>query len=1082
MKKLTRVRLINWHRFYDVTVDIGDSALISGENGAGKSTFLDAIQFVVTCSASHFNKAAHENGKRKLTGYVRCKTGREDRPYERTGEVTSHIALEFYEESKKRYFIVGAVIDSATEGQETVVRYLMDNVMLEDSMFKSGKRPRNIADFRTYNNKKIKMFAKTQIEGRRMIKQRFGRIEDKFFQLIPKALAFKPIDDIKDFVYSYVLDEKEVNIDSLRENVRSYQDLECLLDGVRRRIEKLTEIQEHYMIVDACIRYDRMYEYFLAQADLDMAKQNIEELKSQIKNESYRFEELKAQRDSMSREFDNKDEIRTALQAELQSDSDYQAIEKQETHKKILEEKRDSQLQEREALIVSGKKALMLADRLGQISDVDECVIRYGDMLRQLKSIEDVAAGLELVDSAIAFKKNMKNRFHKRIIELETEIKTIEEKKIELNNVIENLKKHRFAYPHSVELLKSHIEQDFIKMGRTAQPRVLCELLEITDERWRNAVEGYMNTQRFYLIVEPENFDIALGTYEKMRREKKAYGVGLINTAKLDEYSEAPEGSLATVVTSKSMYAKKYINMILGKVHMCSRADELKHYPVSITPDCMRYQNHVASAIKPDIYQTPYIGKNALKVQYDQAVQKKQTLDEQLQEKKDRKKRLSEIDGWLDYDADMDVRYKLHVLSDIRRTDMEIEKCNVDLDVLKKNSTIIEKQIHADEIKKECDQLRNLIARKDKAIGACENQIENYNSQLLNKKEELSGSNTYISEIADRAGDDMPVWQAEYEKQMRDKTLEQFSNNFDRRRKANNTQKATAEDKMKNAMVEYKTAFDFGAAASLESYPEYALDKERLEKSELLSYEEKAAKARIAAEEEFREQFLSKLQENMKQAQGEFKELNKALKGITFSNERYEFVFSPSSSYGKYYDMIMDDFNIIQGESIFSGIFHETHKEVIDELFAKLALDQDNGAKTLEEFTDYRTYMDYDIRITHDDGNYSLYSKVCEEKSGGETQTPFYVTVAASFVQMYSNNIGGEAVGLVMFDEAFNNMDDERIGAVLEFMNRLPLQIIIAAPPDKIQYIGPQMQETLLVMTDDRTSYVEEYRHAAGRK
>lgn len=34
---------------------------------------------------------------------------------------------------------------------------------------------------------------------------------------------------------------------------------------------------------------------------------------------------------------------------------------------------------------------------------------------------------------------------------------------------------------------------------------------------------------------------------------------------------------------------------------------------------------------------------------------------------------------------------------------------------------------------------------------------------------------------------------------------------------------------------------------------------------------------------------LSKLQENMKQAQGEFKELNKALKDITFSNERYEF-------------------------------------------------------------------------------------------------------------------------------------------------------------------------------------------------
>ena len=29
-------------------------------------------------------------------------------------------------------------------------------------------------------------------------------------------------------------------------------------------------------------------------------------------------------------------------------------------------------------------------------------------------------------------------------------------------------------------------------------------------------------------------------------------------------------------------------------------------------------------------------------------------------------------------------------------------------------------------------------------------------------------------------------------------------------------------------------------------------------------------------------------------------------------------------------------------------------------------------------------------------------------------------------------------------------------------MRRLPLQIIIAAPPDKIQYISPSVEETLL--------------------
>ena len=74
MKKLTRMKLINWHRFNNCTIEFGDSTLLSGENGAGKSTLLDAIQFVIICSTGYFNKAAHENGKRRLTGYIRCKT------------------------------------------------------------------------------------------------------------------------------------------------------------------------------------------------------------------------------------------------------------------------------------------------------------------------------------------------------------------------------------------------------------------------------------------------------------------------------------------------------------------------------------------------------------------------------------------------------------------------------------------------------------------------------------------------------------------------------------------------------------------------------------------------------------------------------------------------------------------------------------------------------------------------------------------------------------------------------------------------------------------------------------------------
>ena len=705
MKKLTRLKLINWHRFSDVTIDFGDSTLISGENGAGKSTLLDAIQFVVTCSTNHFNKAAHENGKRKLTGYIRCKTGRENHPYERTGEISAHVALEFYEESKEKYFVIGAVIDSATEGQETVVRYLMDNVMLEDEMFKIGNRPRTITEFRSFNNKNIKLFAKTNAEGKKMIKQRFGRIEDKFFQLIPKALAFKPIDDIKDFVYSYVLDEKEVNIDNLRENVRSYQELEKTLEGVKNRIEKLSEIECHHKAVVDCIQSDRMYEYFMAQSDLDLTKEQIGVLQDEIRRESYRLEQLNAKCSSMKKELENKEEVRTLLLAELNANSDFQTLEKQKKYLKELQEKEEIQYQEKKRLLESGKKAGQKVKRLLEIPDVDECMKQYDELLHRLKDTEDVVSAQELIDRAIAYKKHMSTKLQRKNLEIQSRLNEIAADLQETEQRISNLKQHRFSYPSAVELLMSRVEQELLKIGRTAKPRILCEMLEITDETWRNAVEGYLNTQRFYVLVEPEHFDIALGIYEKLRREKKAYGVGLINSGKLEEYDIAPAGSLATVVESKSIYAKRYVNMVLGKVHMCKRVDELKQYPVSITPNCMRYQNHVASAIRPEIYTTPFIGKNAFKVQYEQALQKKEDLNRQKIECKDRMTHMEVTLQWLEWDDDTDVKYRITIVSELKRTGLEIEKCETEIRNLQQNTTMIEKQIRADEMRKECEEL-----------------------------------------------------------------------------------------------------------------------------------------------------------------------------------------------------------------------------------------------------------------------------------------------------------------------------------------------------------------------------------------
>jgi uncharacterized protein YPO0396 len=62
-----------------------------------------------------------------------------------------------------------------------------------------------------------------------------------------------------------------------------------------------------------------------------------------------------------------------------------------------------------------------------------------------------------------------------------------------------------------------------------------------------------------------------------------------------------------------------------------------------------------------------------------------------------------------------------------------------------------------------------------------------------------------------------------------------------------------------------------------------------------------------------------------------------------------------------------------------------------------------------------------------------------------------------------------------MFDEAFNKMDDERIGKILQFYRDLKLQVIAAVPTEKIEAIMPYMERTNLVIRHGYSAFVREF-------
>lgn len=162
MKKLTKIRLINWHYLTNETINVHDHVLLTGPNASGKSTIMDAIMYVVTAGDTNFNMAANEKSKRDLRGYVKCKLGLDDKEYLRDGDVTGHIALEFHDEKLNSDFTVGVVIDAFGELMPVKTLFYKVDRPIEDDWFVSEQGMiystvvfrKNHPDFEFYLTKK----------------------------------------------------------------------------------------------------------------------------------------------------------------------------------------------------------------------------------------------------------------------------------------------------------------------------------------------------------------------------------------------------------------------------------------------------------------------------------------------------------------------------------------------------------------------------------------------------------------------------------------------------------------------------------------------------------------------------------------------------------------------------------------------------------------------------------------------------------------------------------------------------------------------------------------------------------------
>lgn len=1057
MKTLTKIRLINWHYFTDETIEVHGSVLFSGENASGKSTILDAIQLVLTTNSTRFNPAANEKSKRKLNGYVRCKTGEEGNTYVRsTGAVISYVALEFYEQSKDKYFVIGVKLDSPDVEAEVTKKWFTVEGPMDSLTFVVNGKPAMDKEF-TQNGKRVQF--ETQVSrAKENFKVRLGRLDNNFGEMIIKSMAFRPMDKVKDFINNFILPKNTIKTEVLQENIRSLKELQNLISEVKKQISQLHDILDKADEIEQKDYEIQVIDILIRIAKLEDLKQKIEDLEHVIISDQTVLENNRKRRDALEESLNSARNKEKELEYALSSNETGRIIEKLRESVQALK----LDLLKAEANVDDYKTQLShISEALDSIS-ADRAPI---NILRSLNhSAEVKSSELEKTRAElISFKKETDNANFR----LEVRINELNKQGSQLESKIGELKKNRFVYNENTVNLLRAINEEFAARRINSQARVFADLLEIELPEWQDAVEGYLNTQRFNIIVDPRYYDIASEVYDRLK--KKIHTVGLVNTGKLMKEEETDiSGTLADAVSSENRFARAYANYLLGRVVRCDSVLELKEHNIAITRSCMKYQGHVLSKISDSVYKDPYIGKAALKIQLQNAEKKLSELRSEivcLSEEKQKNEIIIACIERCNFERAASLITSQEEMHELKQRLSREEK---ELTEAENNPTFVELSLKliaagkaVETLQKERDTVKDSIIVKQTEIVSKQEQLQALGEQLQIAQSEID----MIIGSAHQAYD---AALARYQENARTKDSQTISENYQPRRQTLLNQKEKIKEAMIGLQARYKDG-DFGTG--MEVIGNYREDLNKLEKSDLVSYEDKLAANQRDCEIEFRESFLAKLRENIERAEMIFSQLNRSLKGIYYGDDSYKFELSANKQKQSLYDMITSDVNVA-GENLFSSSFEEKYHEEMEDLFAKLTDENLSDTKTIDELTDYRSYLDYDIQVISKEGRIQKFSKTYAEKSGGETQTPYYVAIAASFAQMYS---GRETARIIMLDEAFNNMDEDRISSMMQFLKSQNFQVILAAPPVRMEIIGEYVDSIYLTIRQGTTSIVEEY-------
>ena len=1060
-KDLQKILLVNWSRFTAETIKVSNSVLITGVNGTGKSTVLDAVSYAVSGNRD-FNSAAQDRD-RSVRSYVRGDTKSSGaRRFLRSGAVVSYIALEFWSAQENAHFVAGVCVESKDELSDDSFWFVRKNAVIDDFNFYVKKDSSVTATVRSeLTVKGERMKGSEFIPGKRGVEQVMRALglrceKSDYAPKLLKMMSFKPENNTNDFIRQNVLKADPVSaIEMIRESKRNHDLLQqtyAKIMGEQRRLDELETLTTEYeksrrnaeikrfialyqnvrhLQIEKALQQEALENGLLRLERLNSEKESAEEAAAE-KNSAYH----RAQTEFYNSDFDGK--IRS-LQSEI--DDLTQKLKRAETEISKIEQLQTNvdKLLDDPELSQSGNSVI----RRLSAPEVDS-EEKYSAVLEWRKTVSDAGRG-----------------YDEQIFGQRGELKKIEDELSEIRNNIRKLEDEKSAFPKPVEDSRRKLRNKLREMGADVKVNVLAELVsEVKRSEWQDAIEAFLGWDRYSFVVEDKYVSIASDAY-------KACGITTPKFYYSDNIRDTdvrPE-SAASLLVVPNPVARKIINFKLNNIHLCKSMEELhEHSQGGITIDGYRSTGH--SMYKMKMSEINYtLGSQAKRLELD----RQRSLADRKQAEKNAaedvirtlealRSRLTAFDFGKDYRFES-IAEKPQLTSGISQRRKSLAELTADPSyiALQKALELAEQEFNAAN-----SRVQGII----KDIGGCETKNAQYRKEIDRIAGQEFNAQRVYGEYEIQHLDIKREALSEYEKHLEghDDGIIYSQNTID---KADSDKKRKLDDLQKRQL-------DFCRFATLDmtNYGENAIAFYRKYRADLVNVKAEETKQRIEEakhnlQSAFVNDFVGQIKEKIDAARKEIFAINDELAELPFGNNIYEFKCDDRPDKAAFF-RIADKFDPNRAPEqldLFSsaGPLDDSTENDISE-FLDMILHDDDGA----EFEDYRNYLKYDMKISNRldaDEKYEL-SKKQGSASNGEKQTPYFIILAASLMQCYPRSTN--CARLAFVDEAFAALSIERIEQMVNYFEMNGFQVLYAAPPEKINSIGSHIDSTVSLVNKGR--------------